>query len=344
MEQFGPSVPALRELEQLRRLINKVRRIRSVNKLRTLQHIFQKGNIGLDTADAKFLQTAQHLGDGDFVVQSPGSGLNQQRIIIGGDYRAGKSVPRIQTDPHAAAAAIGDQLTGIRHKPIGRVFRSNTALNGFTPVLQIFLFRNPHFRTVEAVPFRNTDLGLYNINAGNGFRNGMFYLNTGIHFNEVIIAIPGHQKFYRTGAEIVDIFHERDGRATDFFPQGRIHKSSRRHLHHFLVTALDGAVPFEQVHHFALFIGQDLHFNMLGILQIFFQINLFAAKGFQCLGFSQGIGCFHFGRAVDSPHPAAATAIDCFDDDRIAIGFAKIQYLFHGRHRTVATGNHGDSG
>ena len=254
MQQFGTTVPAFREMEQLRRLIQEISGIGAVDKMRMLQQVFQKCDVGLHAADTEFLQAAQHLGHRDGMVQAPGGGLNQQRIIVRGDDRTREGIARVQTDAHAAAAAVGDELARIRHEIVQRVFRSDTALDSFAPDADLVLLRNAHFRTVDTVALRNADLALDDIDPRNGFRNGMFHLDTGVYFNKIELVVSGNQKFHSAGADVIHIFHQLHRRVADSLPQFRLHEGSRRHLHHLLVTALHGAVALEQVHDLALFV------------------------------------------------------------------------------------------
>ena len=47
--------------------INEIGIVRTFNKLRMREHVFKELNIGFDTTDTEFFQTAQHLGNNDFV-------------------------------------------------------------------------------------------------------------------------------------------------------------------------------------------------------------------------------------------------------------------------------------
>ena len=342
MQQFGTPVPAFREMEQLRRLIQEIGGIGAVDKMRMLQQVFQKCDVGLHAADTEFLQAAQHLGHRDGMVQAPGGGLNQQRIIVRGDDGTREGIARVQTDAHAAAAAVGDELARIRHEIVQRVFRSDTALDGFAPDADLVLLRNAHFRAVDAVALRNADLALDDIDPRNGFRNGMFHLDTGVYFNKIELVISRNQKFHGAGADVIHIFHQLHRRVADPLPQFRLHEGGRSHLHHLLVTALHGAVALVQVHDLALFVAQDLHFNMFRVFQIFFQINLIVAKSFQRFGLGQGIGGIHFLRGIDRAHAATAAAVDRFNQQRIPVLFAESPHVFHGRNGTVAAGDHGN--
>ena len=265
MEQLGAAVPAFREVEQLRRFIKEIRGIGTIRKTRMLQQVLEESNIGLHAADTEFLQAPQHLGSRNCMVQAPGGSLNQQGIVIRGNDRTGESVARVQPDAHAAAAAVGNKLAGIRHKVVYRVFRGNTALDRLAPDPNLFLGRNIYFRTVQTVPFRNLNLGLDNINTRNRFRNGMFHLDTGVYFNKVEFVISGDQKFYRARADVADILHQLHSRIADPLPQFRLYKGGRRHFHNFLMAALYGAVTLIQMYDLALFVAQNLNFDMLWV-------------------------------------------------------------------------------
>ena len=142
------------------------------------------------------------------MAQAPGGGLNQQGIVIRGDNGAGEGVAAVQTNAHAAATAIGNQLAGVRHKVVGRVLCSNTALNSMADDVQILLLGQVDFRTVQIVAFGNLDLGLHDIDAGDLLGNGVLHLNAGVNLDKVEFAIWSGQKFYGTCADIVNIFHE----------------------------------------------------------------------------------------------------------------------------------------
>ena len=68
----------------------------------------------------------------------------------------------------------------------------------------------------------------------------------------------------------------------------------------------------------SVFVGQNLHFDMAGFLEIFFHINHVAGKS--CFGFGagHGVGFLHFLVVEGYFHALAAAAGRGFDDDRIA--------------------------
>ena len=98
------------------------------------------------------------------------------------------------------------------------------------------------------------------------------------------------------------------------------------------------------MHQIAMGIADDLYFNMLGVLQIFFKINFIIAKGFFCFTLSQVIGSNGFFCRFYHTHATTAAAVDGLDDNGVAIFFAKIQHLLQAAHGALAAGNHRDAG
>ena len=73
--------------------------------------------------------------------------------------------------------------------------------------INLILFRNADFLTMDRIAFGNLDLCLDDIDTGNHFGNGMLNLNTGINFYEIKLIVRGSKKFYGTCADIFNIFH-----------------------------------------------------------------------------------------------------------------------------------------
>ena len=128
--------------------------------------------------------------------------------------------------------------------------------------------------------FGNFNLGLHNIKAGNFFGNSMFNLNTRVNFNKVEVAVRGNEEFNRTGAEVINVFHQLNGCVADCLAQFGLKRKGRGNFHQFLVAALYGAVALEQMHNVALRIAQNLNFDMFRAFKVFFKVNFIAAESF----------------------------------------------------------------
>ena len=110
------------------------------------------------------------------------------------------------------------------------------------------------------------------------------------------------------------------------------------------MTALHGAIALKEVHQIAMGIADDLYLNMLGVLQIFFQINFVIAKGLFGFTFGQIVGSNGFFCGFYHAHATTAAAVDGLDDNGIAKFFAKSKNLLQAAHGALAAGNHGDAG
>ena len=285
MKQLVATVQCFREHEQLRSVVHKVRSIVALDEVLVLQHIFQELNIGLYAADTEFLQAAQHFGNSDLMAQTPGSGLNQKRIVVGSDNGASEGVTAVQTNAHAAAATIGNQLAGVGHKIVRGVLGSNTALNSMADGMQILLLGQGDFRTVQVVALSDLDLGLHDIDTGDLLGDGVLYLNTGVDLDEVEFAIRRCQKFYGAGADVVNILHQFHSGIANSLALLQRQGEGRGDFHQLLVTTLYGAITLEKMHQITVHIANDLHLDMLGVLQIFFQIDFIIAKGLLSFAF-----------------------------------------------------------
>src|SRR6266571_2924105 len=92
------TVLALRQLEQLRRLVNEARRTLTAEKIEVVDQVDEKGNVRLDAADAELLQTALHAAGGVDETQAVGGHFYQERIVKRRDDGAGEGRASVQAD------------------------------------------------------------------------------------------------------------------------------------------------------------------------------------------------------------------------------------------------------
>ena len=69
-----------------------------------------------------------------------------------------------------------------------------------------FLGLNTDFIAVEGIAFSDFDLGLDDVDTGNHFGNRVFYLDTGVDFDEIEVAVRRNQEFDRTGIDVMNVF------------------------------------------------------------------------------------------------------------------------------------------
>ena len=185
---------------------------------------------------------------------------------------------------------------------------------------------------------------MHDIDTGDLLGDGVLYLNTGVDLDEVEFAVGRSQKFYGTGADVVNILHQFHSGIANSLALLQRQGEGRGDFHQLLVTTLYGAITLEKMHQITVHIANDLHLDMLGVLQIFFQIDFVIAKGLLCFAFGQIIGSDGFLGGVHDTHAATTAAVDGLDDDGIAIAFAKVQHLLQRVDGALAAGDHGDAG
>ena len=224
-----------------------------------------------------------------------------------------------------------------------RIFRRDAALDRHPLEPDRRLQTDCHFRTIHRIAFSNKNLCLHDIHIGNHFRDRMFHLHTGIHFNEIeMFFILIHKKLHRPCIEVIDILHQLDGSITDIITQLLRKRPGRRHFNNFLMAALDRAVTFKQMNNMSRFITENLYLDVLRIHDTFFHIHLIAAEShfrFRLRAVIRLLQIFH---AVHIPHTPSAAAIDRFNHDRETVFLGKSSDLIKAFHSTVCAGNHGN--
>ena len=86
----------------------------------------------LDAADAEFDERAQHFPACDLVGRTADGDLDEERVVVRRDLRAGETRAGIETDTVAASRAVDLNLTGIGLEVLCWVLSRDTALDGET--------------------------------------------------------------------------------------------------------------------------------------------------------------------------------------------------------------------
>ncbi len=90
----------------------------------------------------------------------------------------------------------------------------------------------------------------------------MLDLDAGVHLDEDVAPIGGHQELDGARVQVTHGPSELDAVRPQPLPNGAVEVGSRGDLNHFLVAALDRTVPLEKVHDVAGAVGQDLHLDV----------------------------------------------------------------------------------
>ena len=235
------------------------------------------------------------------------------------DLDTGSGGATVQADTRAGGGAVGLDHPGVGAERVGRVLRRDAALQGGAADVQLVL---PDPDLLQGLPSGDPQLRLHQVDVGDLLGDGVLHLDARVHLDEDVTSCPRtrclNEELDGAGAGVVDGLGELHGVRGQRGPQLVADVWRRRDLHHLLVTALDGTVALEQVHHVALVVGEDLHLDVTGCSDRLFHEDRRITEGTLRLshGGTQLVG--EPGRVVDAPHAAAATARDRFDEHREA--------------------------
>src|ERR1022692_5169677 len=173
----------------------------------------------------------------------------------------------------------------------------------------------------------------------------MFHLKAGVHFQEVKAAILVHQKLDRAGVVIAGGARRADGGFAHGMAHFEVLLDKRRgtFLGDFLVAALDGAFAFAQVNHVAVLVAHELNFDVAGMLDEFFDVDLGVTE--RALGFARSIpeSGLQIGVAIHAAHALAAATRDGLQENGIAVGGGKLAGLVE-RDAVIGAGHDGGAG
>mmetsp|Transcript_23272 Transcript_23272/g.40173 ORF Transcript_23272/g.40173 Transcript_23272/m.40173 type:complete len:588 (-) Transcript_23272:1110-2873(-) len=255
--------------------------------------------------------------------------LADQTVVIGrNDIAVIKC--RIHTNAQSTGGVILCDPTG-GGREMRQFFRIQTHFDGMAVDRQIVLLERQVFARCDK------DLFAHQINAKDGFGDGMFDLQARVHLDEVKLTVFVEElDGARTG--IVDIGH---GISTDFADGGAFFGAdcgAGGLFEHLLVAALQGTVPFAQVHSAALAVPKDLDLDVAGRGQIFLDIDFVIAKGGFAFGPRSHERVFHIGCGLRHFHATATAARSRLDDDGIAHLVAKRLGLVERGNATIRSG------
>ncbi len=160
------------------------------------------------------------------------------------------------------------------------------------------------------------NLTAHDVDTGDNFSYGVLYLDAGVHFNEEpFVGVQIVEEFNSAGVVVADGFCNLYGGLAEVVADFVGQADGRGDLNDFLVPPLDRAVALVQVDDVALFVAEDLHFDMLGPLDIALEENGGVAEG--ALGLALGFfeEMFKILGVFDHAHAAATAAKGCLDDE-----------------------------
>ena len=106
-QELGGAVASAREVEEFRRVVEERSGDLTGAETRMIDHVFDKGDVGLHAANAKFAKGAVHAMAGAVEGVIPGGDFYQERIVIGRQDSAGVSGAAVETNAKTGGRAIG---------------------------------------------------------------------------------------------------------------------------------------------------------------------------------------------------------------------------------------------
>ena len=134
-------------------------------------------------------------------------------------------------------------------------------------------------REGKLLPRGYTNLQVDQIQSRDQFGHWMLHLQARVHFQEIEVLVAVHKKLDGPRIAVLGSL----GRAHRDFTHAAAHiwidKFRRRLFQHFLMTPLNGALAFSEIHNIAVLIRQHLHLDMPWSENCFLQIDFTVAEG-----------------------------------------------------------------
>ena len=150
------------------------------------------------------------------------------------------------------------------------------------------------------------DLKFDEIEPSDLFGDRMLDLQARIDFEEVEIQMGVDQEFDGAGVDVAPGAREPHSGIAHFLAQLESNDGRRRFFDDLLMTALNGALALAEGDDAAVFVGEDLDFDVAGLFQIFFEIEAGITEGVERFGRGVAPCGSKIRIASDQPHAFAA--------------------------------------
>ena len=153
------------------------------------------------------------------------------------------------------------QYSRRRQKVIRGIFSVKPRFNRVALLLRLRVRQFPALRNLNLQPDQ--------VQPGHHLRDRMLHLNPRIDLNEIEIAGRRQQKFHRAGIGITDLARQRYCRICHAALDFRRDRRRRALFNDLLMPPLDRAIALIKMHHVAVMIAKNLHFNVARAFNIF---------------------------------------------------------------------------
>ena len=258
-------------------------------------------------------------------------------VVVWWDAVAGAGVG-VDADAEPAWGAVGFDESGTWAEALGVVFRVDAALDGVALDMDVALFVG------DLLARRDLDGHLDDVNACDGFGDGVLDLDSGVDLEHIEVLVVVHEELDGRGTGVVGGLDELGGGFADFLNFLAFDVRARCFFDDFLMSALHGAIAFPEVNRVAVLVADGLNLDMPGVFEEFFDEDAAVAECGECfllcLGDIGAEGCF----VVADAHAPSAAARRCLDDDRVADFSSNFNGFFEIVDLAFGAGEDGDLG
>ena len=167
----------------------------------------------------------------------------------------------------------------------------------------------------ERLAFRDADLPLDQVEAGDRLRDRMLDLDPAVELEEEDV-VSVDDELDRACAAIADRTTEGDGRLVEPLAKRRCKARSWRLLEHLLVSPLHGAVPLAERDDVSMRVGEKLHLDVAWALEVTLAVELPVAESGSCLALGGCERVLELGGGANDAHPSTSAARRSLDEQR----------------------------
>ena len=215
----------------------------------------QEAEVGHDPQHDRVVEGARQACEGRRTVRPPRDDLGEHRVEATTDL-APKLDPGIDPDARTVGPAQRFDPPGGRQEAVVRVLGVETDLDGVPS--------RPCIPSADAewLTGRDAQLVRDEVASRHEFRDRVLHLQTGVHLEEGRLAAVVDEEFAGAGTHVVDRTGEHQRRVAQASPLLGIDAGRWRLLEQLLVSPLDRAVTFAELHAGPMGIEQDLDLDV----------------------------------------------------------------------------------
>ena len=343
-QHSGGTVLRTDSVEQLGRVIDELRVALARREDFVIQDVRDERDVRLHAADVDLGQRADRSAAHALEGVVPARDLDQQRVIVRRNDRAGGGVSAVETDAEAAARTVRGDAAVIRREVILGILGGDPALDRVAVDPQVVLTGQTDHRVGQRVSLGDQDLRADEVNAGDLLGDRVLDLDTRVHLDEVVLSgLRVHEELDGTGVHVVHLPRDLYRVGSDGRDRIRIYRPGGRVLDDLLVAALQRAVTLAQMHDVSVLVREDLHFDVLRLDEELLDEDVLVSESLSRLVLN------HLELAADvlvgvaASHAASAAAGGSLQDDRIAVFVRDLNGLVRALQRLGRAGNDRDA-